>query len=372
MLDHADHDALVAGFYAAAMNERPWPDILRNMAEKFGANASLVQLQDANRNILSHENFGYSREFSEGFFASEAFNNDPRVPFFWAVRANSVYYDSLLYDVEEMNRNPWVRESNAILGVKYQLGAVLALPDNAIGGVAVLTTEEQGHASAEAIAAFHRLAPHIEQAFAFGHMLECQAATRTALLDALSRKQDGLMIIGRDGQPTFMNGIASEILGENDGLSFRSGVFQAWRAPESRKLQQMIASAIKPDKSPTDRPGGRTLVTRPSGRRPYVISVAAAPATERFLSGQSIACVVHLQDLGRIALPSRQALSQVFGLTERECDFAIELVREASLERAAAAALMAFNTARNHLQSIFRKTNTSTQSELVQLLGRLT
>lgn len=66
-------------------------------------------------------------------------------------------------------------------------------------------------------------------------------------------------------------------------------------------------------------------------------------------------------------VPSKESLRTLFGMTEREADFVIELVRCAGLEGAAANAEMAINTARNHLQSIFRKTETANQAEAVRL-----
>ena len=61
----------------------------------------------------------------------------------------------------------------------------------------------------------------------------------------------------------------------------------------------------------------------------------------------------------------------MFGLSEREADLAVELVRCASLADAAAQAGMALNTARNHLQNIFRKSGATNRAEAVQLFSRL-
>ncbi len=96
-----------------------------------------------------------------------------------------------------------------------------------------------------------------------------------------------------------------------------------------------------------------------------------APRMERFLSGDSISCVIHIHDLAQVHLPSRVSLSTVFGLSEREAALAIELVRCVDLPAAAARAQMSFNTARNHLQNIFRKCSVSSQAEAIQLFGRL-
>ena len=134
----------------------------------------------------------------------------------------------------------------------------------------------------------------------------------------------------------------------------------------------MIGSAIASSASERECGGGRMLVARPSGRRPYVVRVVPVPRTERFLTRTSIACVVHVQDLALAPAPPIEALRVTFGLTQREAELAVELARCAGLECAAASAGMALNTARNHYaRKIFQKTETSNQAEAVQLLSRI-
>lgn len=372
MLSGDDHDRLVSQFYASAMGDTPWTATLGSAADLFRSSASLLQVQDSSKQVVGVESHGYSREFSEAFYASEAFANDPRLPYFQNVRPGTIYFDHMLYDVEEMNRNRWCRESCDILKVKYQLGAVLNLPNGTTAGFAILSSPEEGHASQSAIEALRRLSPHIQQACALGHVVETQAATRAVLLDALARKSDGVILLGRDAKPTFMNDAAAAILNAGDGFSHTSGGgFAARRMPETRRLRHLVQDAVVRPSRPEAGHGGYMLVTRPSGKRPYILQIIPAPATERFLASQTIAAVIHIQDLAAVPLPSAAALGHAFGLTERETHLAIELVRCADLGGAALNAGMAHNTARNHLHGIFRKTGTASQAELLQLLGRL-
>lgn len=263
------------------------------------------------------------------------------------------------------------RASCDALKVKYQLGAVLRLPNETVGALTMLRSEAEGHASEACIAAFGRLAPHIEQACALGHVLEQRTATQAILLDALARKADGVILLGSGGMPTFMNDAAQALLADGDGLAFRAGTFAASRGPETRRLQAMIRDAIAASAGSRVRPGGQMLVTRPSGKRPVIIRAIPAPPAERFLSGESIRCVLYLHDLAAVRLPSKTTLCSVFGLTEREADLSVELARRVNLAAAAAGAGMSLNTARNHLQSVFRKCGVSSQSEAMQLFGHL-
>jgi DNA-binding CsgD family transcriptional regulator len=372
MLSVDEHSEIVAKLYASVTGETAWSTTLAQFADRFSSKAALIQISDAAFTRLTVENHGYSREFADSYYASEAYANDPRVAYYRNVKLGSIYFDHCLYSVDEMDRNSWCQESYQLLGAKYQLGTVLPLPNGSIGALAILSSEKEGHASREAIGAFRRLAPHIEQAMSLGYVFEHHVATQAALLNALADKADGVVMLGGNGTPTFMNDAATRIFERADGLNFRCGSIAAYRGPENRRLNEIIASAIAASRDTTIHPGGQMLITRSSGLRPYIVRAMPTPMTERFvLATEAAACVIHIHDLSAIQLPPLESLRAIFGLTERESHLVIELIRCTDLSAAAAAAGMALNTARNHLQSIFRKTGTTKQSEAMQLLNRI-
>lgn len=371
MLSGDEHDAIVRRLYESAMGDAPWRDTLQHVAGMFGTTGSMIQITDATGAALGLATFPFSEEFSLGYFSSEVYRDDPRFPFFRSAAPDTVYYDRALFDVEEMNRDPRCRASNDAVGTKYSLGASMRLPSGATSVFALLSTEAEGQSSADAIAAFHRLASHIRSACSLGQIVEQRAVTQAALLDALSRRADGVILVSAAGVPVFMNDTARAILAAGDGLAFAQGEFLTRRGPETRRLRQLIGDAVALAPPSAGSPGGEMLVTRESGRRPYVLRVMPAPKMERFLSGACIAGVIHIHDLAAVRIPSKALLVAAFGLSEREADLAVELVRCAGLAEAAENAGMAFNTARRHLQGIFRKSGTATQAEAVQLFSRL-
>lgn len=371
MLSNDDHDALVGLLYASALGEAPWAATLQHLSDLFRVSSSVLQVLNPATEVIAVENHGYSLEFAARFFASEAYAKDPRLPYFRRVRPGTLYYDHALYDLEEMDRNPWCRESIATLKVKYQLGAVTELPGGMKGYLTLLSSEAEGHPSESAISAYRRLAPHVEQALSLGHVLENHSATQVALLEAFAEKADGIVLLDPAGIATFMNDAARAILASADGFAYSDGKFVACRGPETRALQRMIGDALAGPAPAGARSRGQILITRPSGKWPYMVRVLGAPRSERFLSGTSIGCVVHLHDLASVRLPSREVLGAAFGLTERETDLAVELVRCAALAGAAANCGMALNTGRNHLHGILVKSGTRSQAELIRLLSAL-
>jgi DNA-binding CsgD family transcriptional regulator len=71
------------------------------------------------------------------------------------------------------------------------------------------------------------------------------------------------------------------------------------------------------------------------------------------------------------ALPRSEALMHWFGLTPTEAALAIELARGSDVARIAEQRRLSTLTVRTHLKTIFEKTNTHAQRELVALMVRL-
>ncbi len=76
-------------------------------------------------------------------------------------------------------------------------------------------------------------------------------------------------------------------------------------------------------------------------------------------------------DLDECSEPKIETLQAIFGLTKAEARLAIELACGQTLEDIADEHGVSISTARVQLKSIFAKTGTSRQAELVALLTRL-
>jgi DNA-binding CsgD family transcriptional regulator len=202
-------------------------------------------------------------------------------------------------------------------------------------------------------------------------ILERTAAVQPLLLQAMAARASGLILFDVDGCPVYIDAGARAIFAAQDGLCLDNNGFVTGRGPETCRLQRMVARGLirSPRMAPPVRPM-QMLVTRSSRSRPYLVRVLAVAHDQGSAHG-GIACAVHIYDLAAVHLPDRMLLREVFGLTRREVDLAIELVRAGGLASAAAAAGMAHNTARNHLHGIFAKCCVASQAEAVRLLSAL-
>lgn len=359
--------------YATAAGETSWDQGLHDWTRLFSAHGATMIVHDS-RVVTDVHSFYAIGDYGiapDKYYQSELFRTDPRMPLLKRVPAGTVYYDANWYDVDELQKHETVRAANDTVGIKYSLGLKFALPHDTIVSLAMVFTEKQGHATPDAIRTANRLLPHVERALSIGFLAEVDALTKTALLDALARKADGIILLGDDGAPTFLNDKAASILQQQDGLSLSNGTITAQRSGETKRLAQLIAQAMSPSIGNGSGCGGKMLVARPSLKLPFLVSVSPTPGTERFLTARRIAAVVQIIDLDVKEEVSKRDLREVFGLTEREADLAVELHRLGDLEQAATAANMAFNTARNHLHSMFFKLGVHDQGELKRVIGRV-
>jgi DNA-binding CsgD family transcriptional regulator len=115
--------------------------------------------------------------------------------------------------------------------------------------------------------------------------------------------------------------------------------------------------------------GGQIIVRRRE-RLPIVASplVLSGAAMEPFSGGRVL---LLLNDLEAQSHPLHSSLSAVFGLTAAEARLAAIIGSGESLDNACNTLRVARETARNQLKSIFAKTDTHRQAQLVALIARL-
>jgi DNA-binding CsgD family transcriptional regulator len=120
-------------------------------------------------------------------------------------------------------------------------------------------------------------------------------------------------------------------------------------------------------------PRATTLVplTGPQGRR-CLLQILPVPGRARdiFLSAAALAVLIDGGAPPRIRLDAG-AVAQAFALTDREAAVTCLIAEGATLADVALRLGMQIGTVRVHLRSVFAKTGTNRQAELVALLGRL-
>src|SRR3954452_22996897 len=183
------------------------------------------------------------------------------------------------------------------------------------------------------------------------------------LLDALDQLGYGGIVLDNSEQPLRINQSALHIV-NGDRASAASPQDPNWRAVVIGSfLYRRGRLRFRPDKD------GCVVVPRLDSDLNRPLILRALPTEERGASGPQT--VLILVDLGISPRPPFRSLQKIFGLTPNEARLAAAMAGGESLEEIAGATNVTVNTLRKQLASIFEKTGTHRQSELVALLARL-
>lgn len=187
--------------------------------------------------------------------------------------------------------------------------------------------------------------------------------TAGSLLEHLP--QAALLVDGK-GVVGSLNERASIMVAHGDGLLIRHGILRCMHPKDTSVMHQMIADAAQRERSP-ERTRGRGLrIQRPVGRLPLTALVTALVRPDASGGGPVIA--VFVSDPERVLALDLHLLRVWYGLTPAEARVAALLTDGLTVAEIVDRLRIGANTARTHLKSIFAKTSTRRQAELIRLL----
>jgi DNA-binding CsgD family transcriptional regulator len=163
--------------------------------------------------------------------------------------------------------------------------------------------------------------------------------------------------------------MADSILRSRDGLVLDANELRASNVCSTGELRAAISAATS-----TTRSGNacetRTaaLLPRPSGRRSLFVLAAPLPRNGVPIGSQVAAAAVFVTDPERPPATQVEAIRSMFRLTPSEARLVQCLVEGLSLEDAADRLSIQVETARKRVKSVFQKTDTHRQAELISLV----
>ena len=212
-------------------------------------------------------------------------------------------------------------------------------------------------------AVFITLLPHFQRALRLSFE---RSLMNSALRTSFERLSYGLILLDAKGKAILLNPEAQRILDKRDGMCLDRGTVYAQSNIESRRLRDGIASATQRAAGRVVAGGNAMLISRNAGAplqvivEPYISGLGDVPAR--------IAATVSVRDPDTVRSAPDGQFRALYGLTRAEARLATLLVEGRNLTEAAAMNRVTRETVRSQLKSIFQKTGTRRQSELLRLL----
>jgi DNA-binding CsgD family transcriptional regulator len=187
----------------------------------------------------------------------------------------------------------------------------------------------------------------------------------SAVLELLDQLDFGAALVDARGTVVHANAAAGQIF--DSGLDVARGQLTADDSRAAAELQRLVEASSR---LPFSLAATQPVAVQRSGRRPVVVEAVPLPPSARDPLGV-LRAVLLITDLGEARRLCSHSLRTVFRLTKAEARLAARLAGGEDLESAANGLGVKMQTARSSLKTIFGKTETHRQAELVALLSRL-
>jgi DNA-binding CsgD family transcriptional regulator len=176
-----------------------------------------------------------------------------------------------------------------------------------------------------------------------------------------------LIVVDGEGRALELSARADSLIRNSDPLTICAGIVTARSDAADEALHRAISAAA--DLSSGELPSRVIRLNSARGKSDLAAIVSHFPPSLNHLPMPKPSALIRLIELDR----PRQlcSYSQLFDFSPRQTDIAAALLEGHSIESMSATLGISRNTARNHLQALFRKTRTNRQSDLIRVLARL-
>jgi len=178
------------------------------------------------------------------------------------------------------------------------------------------------------------------------------------------------------GNVAYLNRSARNLLSANDGLSLAAGNplvdlegwIEVWDRQAQDRLTKDFKSTIAGDAKAAHFSRG-IKVPRPSGKPDYIVRTSVLPQDNEFDNSTLHArAIAFITDPAAVPRLDQGLLKSLYGLSAAEVRVAQALLSGEGLPTIGAQLALSENTVKKHLQSIFEKTGTRRQAQVVKLL----
>lgn len=374
MAGFAETNDLVGEIYDAALEPNGWQNILESMTARFNSNMAYLgfrECSDGKSGTLTSRVFGMTPDILDNFNLHYR-ESSPTFRHSRDLSVGDIYADQMLDDYDAYRRSAVYNEYFRPLNAEHMLKIKISGDKNGYGGLIIRRSARSGFYSGEDIALLAALTPHLRRAFAFCRRLSELDLRLAAAGDALDALPLGIVLISNGGDPMYVNRAGARMFSVCDGLTADATGVHSRHRHDDHLLQSLIAGATAPNQenglSNGHSYGGSMTLQRPSGKRPYAVTVTPVSRHEALFARFRPSAVIFISDPEVESETPTEILRRLYGLTAAEAELAVRLANGLSLDQAADQQDIAKETARAHLKRIFSKTETGRQAQLVRLL----
>ena len=365
MMDAAEVSEILDTVYDSAVFAERWPQALDKLQQAF--DCTCVALIDRNLRTLearvdtSGVDASSQREFLDFWSARDPVRQRTRS---W--RPGAIDLDHQIVPRAEILASDYYNGFMKPRDMHALMRLTLAHRNQFLTIISLVRPHSAGEFDQATVEQCRVLMPHLQRASSIRFQAEHAATMLGGLSDVAERSATAVLLLERNGQVKFANR-AARAMAAAGAFLLRSDQVAFPDRNDEVAFQRLVAGATGAIEDFVAPRGGVIRLARRSGETSYTVTVAPVRREASWAGNEPMALVL-IADPSLTPMPSREALSQLFGFSASELRVAERLMTGDSPEQAATFLEVKTSTVRWHLASMYRKTGTNRQAELVRLL----
>lgn len=353
-------DAICESFYDVGTELSSWTPILNRLSRTLGRQGCDLHLLRHGTPIFSF--MGGQPDAIVEEYVERFIHREPRSQFLMSARPGQIATDLNFVSAEFMRTSDYYADFLARGNMGHCVAGVPIQNREQTAYFGFHLPRDAGPPDNAVMRLVARIQPHLNRAIQTQfHLVDAQLKN-AVYSEAFDNLNVGIVIVGHRQEILVANKVAEDILNEGTVLHGRGRRLGAARSDESGSLSSMIASAV----GRRGEKGGAGML-RGTGSAP--VSVTVTPTSSTFREHTGAAAMIFLAPFH--ASRDRNwstALRDLYGLTSTESRVASLLANGRSTKEAAEELALTYETVRSVIKSVFAKTGTRRQGELIALI----
>lgn len=359
---------VIADIYDAAISPSLWQPTLGRICTYVGGRSAVLYWHEAATErsevaYMFNENPEYTRLYFEKYlpmnpvFPAATFIDEGLVSTVEQIMPRSEFVETRFYQ-------EWAKPQGIEDAISVNLEKGLAR----VAMIAVRTASVPDQTMRTRMTA---LVPHIQRAVSIGRLFDQRNAVEQALTTTLDHVEAAVFLVGGSSKISFANAPARKLLEESSLMRSFDNTLRAVTPENDRILQDIIAAAENGDASLGVR-GVAVALTDTSGERwfAHVLPLTSGRRQEEARTNHAVAAIFIRKNAPN-APPPLEAIAKLHKLTATEVRVLDVLLKVNGVKAMADTLGLSQSTVRSHLHNLFRKTKTTSQSDLVKLVAGL-
>jgi len=370
MAEIEQFSSLVGDIYDAALDPSLWTGVLEKMCAFVPGSLGNIFIQDAVAK-RANASFGWGNDpYYEKLYLEKLCKINPLFPALLFQNVGEVFATPDIIPDDQFMRTRFYREYLEPQDLMHGLGCVLEKSPTSCAVLAFPRAVSLGPIDEEARTRVRLLVPHVQRAILIGKAIDLQKATAEMLADTVDALTACVYLVNENARIVHANRSGLDLLAREDIVRGANGILRWQDGAADRALRDLLAAATARNDLAAAKSASMSVTGRTGDR--YAVHMLPLTTGERRKAGSSHAAAaavfVHKATLNLSTFP--ELLAKQFHLTPAELGVMFSIIEVGGVPEVASVLGLSQTTIKTHLRSIFAKTGTRRQADLVKFVAQ--